>query len=385
MPSIRPTGRFLRQPRGESFCYCQVRITGIPESEENIVATVFYERDANPAALKDKTIAILGYGSQGHAQAQNLRDSGYNVIVGLDLTRQSAKQARADGFTVVSPADAAKRADWIQILTPDETQHELYQSAIAPHVTKGKILGVSHGFSIHFKTIVPPAGVDVVMIAPKSPGHLLRRVYAEGGGVPSLLAIHQDASGRAHEYALCYAYGIGSTRAGVLQTTFKEETESDLFGEQAVLCGGLTSLIKKGFETLVEAGYQPEVAYFECLHEMKLIVDLIYEGGLGRMRYSISNTAEYGDLTRGERVVGEDTRRAMKEILARIQDGSFAKEWIEENRQGGRKFAALRDKEKQHRIEEVGSKLRAMMSWLPQDKKKFTEASKGPSTKAVNA
>jgi ketol-acid reductoisomerase len=338
------------------------------------VATVFYERDANPAALKGKTISILGYGSQGHAQAQNLRDSGYSVIVGLDPTRPSAKQARADGFTVVAPVEAAKRADWIQILTPDETQHQLYEAAIRPHLTGGKILGVSHGFSIHFKTIVPPAGVDVVMIAPKSPGHLLRRIYTEGRGVPALLAIHQDATGRAHESALCYAYGIGSTRAGVLQTTFKEETESDLFGEQAVLCGGLSSLIKKGFETLVEAGYQPEVAYFECLHEMKLIVDLIYEGGLARMRYSISNTAEYGDLTRGNQVVGDETRVKMKEILARIQDGTFAREWIEENKTGGKKFAALREAEKKHPIEEVGAKLRAMMSWLQKDTKKAKPA-----------
>ncbi len=269
-------------------------------------------------------------------------------------------------MTVVPPAEAAKRADWIQILTPDETQGELYESTIKPHLTAGKILGVSHGFSIHFKTITPPKDVDVVMIAPKSPGHLLRRVYAEGRGVPSLIAIHQDASGRAHEYALAYADGIGSTRAGVLQTTFKEETESDLFGEQAVLCGGLTSLIKKGFETLVEAGYQPEVAYFECLHEMKLIVDLIYEGGLSRMRYSISNTAEYGDLTRGNQVVGDATRKAMKETLARIQDGTFAKEWIAENKKGGKNFAALRESEKRHPIEEVGANLRGMMSWLPQ-------------------
>ena len=348
-------------------------------------AKIYYEDDADLSLLKNKTIAIIGYGSQGHAQAQNMHDSGYNVIVGLDPARASAKQARADGFTVVSPAEAAKRADWIQILTPDETQHQLYEAAIRPHLTSGEILGVSHGFSIHFKTIVPPAGVDVVMIAPKSPGHLLRRVYSEGRGVPSLLAIQQDASGRAHEYALSYAHGIGSTRAGVLETTFKEETESDLFGEQAVLCGGLTSLIKKGFETLVEAGYQPEVAYFECLHEMKLIVDLIYEGGLGRMRYSISNTAEYGDLTRGEKVVGDETRAAMKEILARIQDGSFAREWVEENRQGGRKFAALREKEKQHPIEEVGANLRAMMSWLPQEKKKSTDAGDPPAAKVVNA
>jgi ketol-acid reductoisomerase len=348
------------------------------------VATVFYEHDANPAALKGKVIAILGYGSQGHAQAQNLRDSGYNVVVGLDPQRPSAKQAKADGLLVLSPAEAAERADWIQILTPDETQGDFYESAVKPALRPGKILGVSHGFSIHFKTIVPPKDVDVVMIAPKSPGHLLRRIYAEGRGVPSLLAIHQDASGRAREYALCYAHGIGSTRAGVLQTTFKEETESDLFGEQAVLCGGLTSLIKKGFETLVEAGYQPEVAYFECLHEMKLIVDLIYEGGLARMRYSISNTAEYGDLTRGPKVVADSTRTAMKEILARIQDGSFAREWIEENKKGGRNFAALRESEKRHSIEEVGTRLRAMMSWLPKEAKKSGSAEK-PQAQVVNA
>jgi ketol-acid reductoisomerase len=321
------------------------------------------------------------------------------VIVGLDPERASAKQARADGMTVLAPPEAARRADWIQILTPDETQAEFYAAAIKPHLHKGKILGFSHGFAIHFKTIEPPKDVDVVMIAPKSPGHLLRRVYAQGGGVPSLLAIHQDASGRAHEYALAYAHGIGSTRAGVLQTTFREETESDLFGEQAVLCGGLTSLIKKGFETLVEAGYAPEIAYFECCHEMKLIVDLIYEGGLGRMRHSISNTAEYGDLTRGERAVGDETRRAMKEILARIQDGSFAKEWIEENKKGGKNFAALRAGEKQHPIEKVGEQLRAMMSWLPpQDgktgrpgdpelptEKKKAETTRKEEPKAVNA
>jgi ketol-acid reductoisomerase len=350
------------------------------------VATIFYEHDANPSALKGKTIAVFGYGSQGHAQAQNLRDSGYNVIIGLDPTRQSAKQAKADGFTVLAPGEAAKKADWLQILTPDETQAAFYESAIKPGLTKGKILGFSHGFSIHFKAIVPPADVDVVMIAPKSPGHLLRRVYKEGKGVPSLLAIYQDATGRAHESALSYAHGIGSTRAGVLETTFKEETETDLFGEQSVLCGGLTSLIKKGFETLVEAGYQPEIAYFECLHEMKLIVDLIYEGGLSRMRYSISNTAEYGDLTRGEKVVGDTTRKAMKDVLARIQDGSFAKEWIEENRQGGKNFSALREKEKQHQIEEVGARLRAMMSWLPAEAKKAAaQTAEVPKAEVVNA
>ena len=310
------------------------------------MAKAYYEQDANPARLKDKTIAVIGYGSQGHAQAQNLRDSGFKVIIGLDPDRASAQQARTDGMAVVPPAEAAKRADWVQILTPDETQAELYETSIRHNLHPGKILGVSHGFSIHCKTIVPPKDVDVVMIAPKSPGHLLRRIYKEGRGVPSLLAVHQDSSGHAREYALAYAHGIGSTRAGVLETTFKEETESDLFGEQAVLCGGLTSLIKKGFETLVEAGYQPEVAYFECLHEMKLIVDLIYEGGLSRMRYSISNTAEYGDLTRGNKIVGDETRAAMKETLARIQDGSFAREWIEENRKGGKNFKALREKEK---------------------------------------
>jgi ketol-acid reductoisomerase len=348
-----------------------------------VAAKIYYENDANSKALAGKTIAILGYGSQGHAQAQNLRDSGHRVIVGLPTHRPSADQARADGFAVASPEDAAKRADWIQVLTPDETQAALYESAIRPYLHPGKVLGFSHGFSIHFKAIVPPDDVDVVMIAPKSPGHLLRRVYKEGRGVPSLLAVHQDATGSARDYALAYAAGIGSTRAGVLETTFREETETDLFGEQSVLCGGLTSLIKKGFETLVEAGYQPEIAYFECLHEMKLIVDLIYEGGLSRMRYSISNTAEYGDLTRGEQVVGDSTRAAMKEILARIQDGTFAREWIQENRDGGHNFAALREREKQHPIEQVGQQLRGMMSWLPQDKNKA--AAPVPEPQVVNA
>jgi len=268
------------------------------------------------------------------------------------------------------------------VLTPDETQAAMYEKYVKPYLHPGKILGFSHGFSIHFKTIVPPDDVDVVMIAPKSPGHLLRRVYSEGRGVPSLIAIQQDASKRAHEFALAYAYGIGSTRAGVLQTTFKEETESDLFGEQAVLCGGLTSLIKKGFETLVEAGYAPEIAYFECLHEVKLIVDLIYEGGLGRMRYSISNTAEYGDLTRGEQVVGDATRQAMKKTLADIQSGEFAREWIAENKNGCPNFNALREKEKKHPIEIVGAELRSMMSWLPKEGKK--DAPKEPK-QVVNA
>jgi ketol-acid reductoisomerase len=349
------------------------------------VATIFYERDANPSALKGKTIAVFGYGSQGHAQAQNLRDSGFNVIIGLEPSRASAKQAQADGFTVLPPADAAKKADWIQILTPDETQADFYESAIKPGLTKGKVLGFSHGFSIHFKAIVPPPDIDVVMIAPKSPGHLLRRVYAEGRGVPALIAIQQDATGRAHELALAYAYGIGSTRAGVLQTTFKEETESDLFGEQAVLCGGLTSLMKKGFETLVEAGYQPEIAYFECIHEMKLIVDLIYEGGLARMRYSISNTAEYGDLTRGPRVVPDETRATMKKILAEIQSGEFAREWINENKTGVKKFNALREAEKKLQVEEVGANLRGMMSWLQKDSGKQAQKAEPAQKKVVNA
>jgi ketol-acid reductoisomerase len=352
------------------------------------VARVFYQNDATPSALKTKTIAVFGYGSQGHAQAQNLRDSGYKVIIGLDPARSSAEQARADGMAVFAPAEAAQRADWLQILTPDETQADFYESAIKPHLHPGKILGFSHGFAIHFQTIQPPKDVDVVMIAPKSPGHLLRRVYSQGGGVPSLVAVHQDASGRAQEFALCYAHGIGSTRAGVLETTFKEETESDLFGEQSVLCGGLTSLMQKGFETLVEAGYAPEIAYFECVHEVKLIVDLIYEGGLSRMRHSISNTAEYGDLTRGERVVGDATRKAMKEVLARIQDGSFAREWIEENKSGGKNFTRLRQQAAQHPIEKVGEQLRAMMSWLPtkkEEQKKTTEPATRREGKLVNA
>ena len=338
------------------------------------MATIFYAPDANPEALKPKTIAVFGYGSQGHAQALNLRESGYRVIIGLDPERATAKRAREDGFEVLAPAEAAKRADYLQILTPDETQSELYEASIRPNLTKGKVLGFSHGFAVHFKTIVPPPDVDVVMIAPKSPGHLVRRQYAEGRGVPALIAVYQDASGKAHELALAYADGIGSTKAGVLQTTFKEETESDLFGEQAVLCGGLTSLIKKGFETLVEAGYQPEIAYFECLHEMKLIVDLIYEGGMGRMRYSISNTAEYGDVTRGEVVVGDATRQAMKKVLSDIQSGEFAREFVAEHRSGNKHFNELRASEKAHQIEEVGARLRSMMDWLPDATKSTAKA-----------
>ena len=335
-------------------------------------AKLFYEVDAHAAILRGKTIAVIGYGSQGHAQAQNLRDTGLEVLIGMEPTRSSAQKARLDGFDVRDVAEAAQRADWIQILVPDEHHARVY-GAIEPHLHKGKLLGVSHGFSVHFRAIVPPADVDVVMIAPKSPGHLLRRVFTEGRGVPALLAVYQDASGRAHEYALAYAAAIGSARAGVLETTFQEETETDLFGEQAVLCGGLTSLIKNGFNTLVEAGYQPEVAYFECLHEMKLIVDLIYEGGLEWMRYSISNTAEYGDLTRGNKVIGEESRAAMKDILERVRDGSFAREWMQENATGCKNFAVLREQEKKHLIERVGAQLRAMMPWLKSAPKKEGE------------
>ncbi|MBV9572890.1 MAG: ketol-acid reductoisomerase [Acidobacteriales bacterium] len=326
------------------------------------MTTVLYEQDANPSALMGKVIGIFGYGSQGRAQAQNLRDSGYDVIIGLDPQRPTAQQAIVDGMKVLPPGEAAQQADWIQLLTPDETHAEFYDQALRPALTAGKIFGVSHGFSVHFKTIVPPNAVDVVMISPKGPGRLLRSVYTEGRGLAAFIAIQQDASGRAREYALAYAYGIGSTRAGVLETTFKDECEGDLFGEQAVLCGGLASLIKRGYQTLVEAGYQPEVAYFECVHEVKQIVDLIYEGGFSEMGRLISNTAEYGALTRGDRVVGEATTAAMKEILSEIQDGSFAREWINENRSGAKKFNVLREKERQLPLEAVGARLRAVMS-----------------------
>jgi ketol-acid reductoisomerase len=329
---------------------------------------VFYDSDAQPELLRDKTIAIAGYGSQGHAQAQNLRDSGFSVIIALDPSRPSGKVAAADGFEVLPVAEAAKRADLIQILAPDEHHHDLFENHIRPNMKPNAILMVSHGFSIHFKQIIPPPTIDVVMVAPKGPGHLVRRVYQEGRGVPSLVAVAQDASGKAQAYALAHAYGIGATRAGVIVTSFREETETDLFGEQSVLCGGLTSLMKAGFETLVAAGYAPEMAYFECIHEVKLIVDLIYEGGLARMRYSISNTAEYGDLTRGPSLIGPEVRERMKKILKDIQDGTFAKEWIEENRKGCPNFNRLRESEKAHPVEAVGAELRGMMSWLKKSK-----------------
>jgi len=327
-------------------------------------ANVYYEQDANLNVLRGKRVAVIGYGSQGHAQAQNLRDSGVSVIVGLYRGSRSWEQAAADGLEVATVAEAAQAADIIQVLIPDEIQARVYREEIQPHLTKGKALGVSHGFSIHFHQIVPPPDADVFMVAPKSPGHLLRRMYVDGKGVPSLLAIHQDASGKAKAVALAYAHGIGSLRAGVIETTFREETESDLFGEQTVLCGGISELIKAGFETLVEAGYAPEIAYFECLHEMKLIVDLIYEGGLSLMRYSVSNTAKFGDFTRGRRIVTEETRREMRRILAEIQSGAFAKEWILENQAGRPVFAARYRQERHHPIEEIGAQLRAMMPWL---------------------
>ncbi len=330
---------------------------------------LLYESNAKPELLKGKQIAMLGYGSQGHAQAQNLRDSGYSVLIGLAPERPTAKKAAEDGFEVLNVPDAVRRADLIQILVPDEHHKALFENEIRPNLKPNAIVMVSHGFSVHFKQIVPPETNDVVMVAPKGPGHLVRRVYEEGGGVPSLIAVAQDASGQAQDYALAYAWGIGATRAGVVKTTFRDETETDLFGEQAVLCGGLTSLMKAGFETLIEAGYPPEMAYFECIHEMKLIVDLIYEGGLARMRYSISNTAEYGDLTRGPRILGPDVKARMKQVLDEIQNGTFAKEFIEENVKGRPNFDRMREQEKQHPVEEVGQELRDMMSWLKKAKK----------------
>ncbi|TMI82077.1 MAG: ketol-acid reductoisomerase [Bacillati bacterium ANGP1] len=330
-------------------------------------AKVYYEQDANLNILRGKRVAVIGYGSQGHAQAQNLRDSGVAVTVGLYKGSRSWELAQGDGLEVATVAEAAGAADIIQILIPDEIQAKVYREEIQPQLSRGKALGVSHGFSIHFHQIVPSPDVDVFMIAPKSPGHLLRRMYVDGKGVPSLLAIHQDFTEKAKAIALAYAHGIGSLRAGVIETTFREETESDLFGEQTVLCGGVSELIKAGYETLVEAGYAPEIAYFECLHEMKLIVDLIYEGGLGLMRYSVSNTAKFGDFTRGKRIITESTRAEMRRILAEIQSGEFAKEWILENQAGRPVFNARYRQEGDHPIEEIGRHLRAMMPWLQRD------------------
>ncbi len=325
---------------------------------------IYYDKDSKPAVLKSKKIAIVGYGSQGHAQSQNLRDSGYKVIVSELEGTENYKRAVADGFKPVSAAEAAKQADVIQILLPDQIQADVYRSDIAQHMKKGKALVFSHGFNIHFGQIVPPADVDVYMVAPKGPGHLVRRVYEQGGGVPALIAVQQDASGKAHDMALAHAVGIGAGRAGILETTFAEETETDLFGEQVVLCGGLTELIRAGFDTLVNAGYQPQIAYFECLHEVKLIVDLIYEGGIANMRYSISDTAEYGDLAVGKRIITDQTRQEMKKVLGEIQDGTFARNWLLENKVGRPFFNARRRQDSEHLIEKVGAKLRGMMSWL---------------------
>ena len=328
------------------------------------MAKMYYDADANLGLLKGKTIAVMGYGSQGHAQAQNLKDSGLKVIIGLRPDSSSVKQAKEAGFKVMTVSKAAAQADVIQILLPDENQSKVYNEEIKPHLVAGNALVFSHGFNIHYGQIVPPADVDVFMVAPKSPGHLVRRTYTEGAGVPALIAVYQDASGKAKDLALAYAKGIGSARAGILETTFDEETETDLFGEQAVLCGGASELVKAGFDTLVEAGYQPEIAYFECLHELKLIVDLMYEGGLSRMRYSVSNTAQYGDMTVGKRIITEETRKEMKKVLSEIQDGSFAKAWLLENQVNRPAFNAMARNEENHQIEKVGKELRGMMSWL---------------------
>lgn len=324
----------------------------------------YYEKDASLEALRGKKIAVLGYGSQGHAQAQNLRDSGLDVVVSELPDSPGWERAEADGFKVVNTAEAAKSSDVIQILISDDIQKKVYQENIAPFLGEGNALVFSHGFNIHYGQIVPPPYVDVFMVAPKSPGHLVRRTYQEGAGVPGLLAVYQDFTGKARELGLAYASGIGCTRAGVIETTFKEETETDLFGEQVVLCGGVTELIKASFDTLVEAGYQPEIAYFECLHELKLIVDLVYEGGLSWMRYSISDTAQYGDLTRGPRIVDQDTRKEMKKILKEIQEGEFAREWILENQANRPVFNALTRKDEGHLVEVIGKELRGMMSWI---------------------
>ena len=329
---------------------------------------MYYDQDADLGLLKGKTVAIIGYGSQGHAQAQNLRDSGIKVIVSDLKGSPNWKMAVKAGFEPVSAQEAAKKADIIQILTQDDVQAKVYKNEISPYMKDGKALVFSHGFNIHFGQIVPPSNIDVFMVAPKGPGHLVRRMYEDGGGVPCLIAVFQEYTGKARDLGLAYAKGIGGTKAGVIETTFAEETETDLFGEQVVLCGGLTSLIKAGFEVLVEAGYQPEMAYFECMHEVKLITDLLHEGGIGGMRNSISDTAEYGDLSRGPRIVTKDTKAEMKKILKEVQSGEFAKEWILENQANRPVFNALAKKDEKHLIEVVGKKLRSMMPWLNKKK-----------------
>ncbi|NLW00319.1 MAG: ketol-acid reductoisomerase [Clostridiales bacterium] len=328
------------------------------------MAKLYYDQDANLDLLTGKKVAVIGYGSQGHAHALNLKESGIDVVVGLYKGSRSWKPAQEAGLAVMEAAQAAKEADIIMVLIPDEKQAKLYHESIEPNLEEGNILMFAHGFNIHFQQIKPPAFVDVAMVAPKGPGHTVRSQYLEGKGVPCLVAVYQDYSGRARDYALAYAKGIGGTRAGVLETTFKEETETDLFGEQVVLCGGICELIKAGFETLVEAGYQPESAYFECLHELKLIVDLMNQGGLSYMRYSISDTAEFGDYTTGKRIITEETRKEMKKILSEIQDGEFARKWILENQANRPYFNAVRKKEQEHPIEKVGKELRKMMPWI---------------------
>lgn len=329
------------------------------------MANIYYEQHGDLTLLKGKRVGVIGYGSQGHAHSLNLRDSGVDVMVACYPGSPSAERARAAGLPVRSVEEAAKLADFLMILIPDQLQKKVYLEAIAPHLRPGQTLMFAHGFNIHFGQVVPPATVDVSMIAPKGPGHRVRELFVEGVGVPALLAVHQDASGRARQNALAYARALGSLKAGVIETTFKEETESDLFGEQTVLCGGVSSLIKAAFDTLVEAGYQPEIAYFECLHELKLIVDLIYQGGLGYMRYSVSDTAEYGDYSRGSKVVDQHVRESMKKILAEIQDGTFAREWIAENEAGRPNFNRMRLEDSGHTVETVGRRLREMMSFLP--------------------
>lgn len=327
------------------------------------MAVMYYEQDCNREAISGKTVAIIGYGSQGHAHALNLKESGVNVVVGLYEGSKSWKQAEESGLRVATASEAAAQADVIMMLVPDERQPDIYTESILPHLGAGKSLAFAHGFNIHYGQIVPPAEVDVFMVAPKGPGHTVRSQFTEGKGVPCLIAVYQDASGHAREMALAYTLGIGGARAGILETTFKEETETDLFGEQAVLCGGVTALMKAGFETLVKAGYQPESAYFECVHEMKLIIDLVIQGGLSYMRYSISDTAEYGDYSVGDRIITDETKKEMEKVLSEIQDGTFAKNWILENKANRPAFTARRRIEQGHQVEEVGAELRKMMSW----------------------
>jgi ketol-acid reductoisomerase len=325
---------------------------------------MYYDEDADLAKLDGKTVAIIGYGSQGHAHALNLKDSGVNVIVGLRSGSSSVAKAQAHDLTVAEPADAASAGDIVMVLAPDELHGQIWEGGLKDGISSGNMLMFGHGFSIHYEQIVAPPDVDVALVAPKGPGHLVRRQYVEGSGVPCLVAVQQDSSGDALGLALAYAKGIGGTRGGVIETTFKDETETDLFGEQAVLCGGVTELVRAGYETLVDAGYDPRLAYFECMHELKLIVDLMYEKGIAGMRYSISNTAEYGDLTRGKRVIGAQTRQAMKELLGQIQSGDFAREWIAENRAGQENFKRMRDEQANHQVEVIGKELRAQMDWI---------------------